>query len=160
MSDLDIIGRAEKIDLPAQGLKKIPAKIDTGADVSSIWASNVKESEDGLTFCLFDEGSDFYTGELLTVAKDDYTVTRVANSFGVREIRYKIKLSVRVKGRLLNGTFTLSDRSSKTYPILLGRRLLKGKFLVNVAEGKPLATAERISKQKLAEDLKKIRGDS
>lgn len=160
MSDFDIIGRAEKVDIPSQGLKRVPAKIDTGADVSAIWASSISETEDGLSFCLFDEGNVFYTGERLFLPKGEYTVTRVANSFGVRELRYKIKLSVRIKGRLLKGTFTLSNRSTKTYPILLGRRLLKGKFLVNVAEGKPLRAEERRSKEKLAEDLKEMRGDS
>ena len=40
---------------------KAPAKIDTGADSTSVWASNIKMSKDGvLSFTLFDKSSPFY----------------------------------------------------------------------------------------------------
>ena len=157
-SNLTLIGRAERIDLPKHNLSEVPAKIDTGADSSSIWGSDIKETPAGLEFALFGPGSQFYTGERLLLGPEDFDVTRVANSFGDKEIRYKVKLTVRVKGRLMKGSFTIADRSAKTYPILLGRKLLSGKFVVDVKAGEPLSREERAKKARLEEDLKEIRG--
>ena len=36
-----IIGRTEHIVIPSEGARSIRVKIDTGADRSSIWASNI-----------------------------------------------------------------------------------------------------------------------
>lgn len=150
------IGRAERVDFPSLGLLKVPAKIDTGADVSSIWATDIKKTPEGLRFVLFGESSKFYSGEMITVTPSAFSVTRVANSFGVKEFRYKVKLTIRVKNKRIRGTFTLADRSQKTYPILLGRRLLSGKFIVDVTRGRPLKKAERRNKKTLLEDLKRL----
>ncbi len=159
IDELTVIGRAERIDLPKLGIFKIPAKTDTGADSSSIWATDITETASGLEFCLFGSGSEFYTGEKLIFSRDDYEVTRVANSFGDKEMRYKIKLTARVNGRLMKGSFTLADRSAKTYPILLGRRLLSGKFVVDVKAGEPLLKEEREKKKRLAQDLEETGGE-
>jgi ribosomal protein S6--L-glutamate ligase len=146
-ANLTIIGRAEKIDLRDFQLVNVPAKTDTGADTSSIWVSNVEERADGLHFVLFGPESPFYTGIEQHFTKPDYTLTRVANSFGHKEQRYKVKLRIVLKGRKIRATFTLSDRSLKTYPILLGRKLLQGKFLVDVSDGNPIAGHERTRAQ-------------
>lgn len=149
----DIIGRAEKVDLRDFSISAVPAKIDTGADVSSVWASSVTETERGLEFVLFGPGSQFYTGQVQLFTKPDYSITRVANSFGHKELRYKVKLHITVKGRNIRATFTLADRSQKTYPILLGRRLLKGKFVVDVNSGDPLIEEEKKKAQSLKKEL-------
>lgn len=150
---LTTIGRAEKIDLLDFAVLGVPAKVDTGADASSIWTSNVEEKEDGLYFTLFGPDSPNYTGIQQRFTKPDYSITRVANSFGHKELRYKVKLRIRVKGRVVRATFTLSDRSQKVYPILLGRKLLTGKFLVDVAKGSPLLEQERERAALLEQEL-------
>ena len=43
-----IIGRTEHIVIPSEGARSIRVKIDTGADRSSIWASNITMSDDFL----------------------------------------------------------------------------------------------------------------
>jgi ribosomal protein S6--L-glutamate ligase len=154
--NLTTIGRAEKIDLLDFDLLNVPAKVDTGADTSAIWASSIGEKEDGLYFVLFGPESPNYTGVIQRFTRPDYTLTRVANSFGQKELRYKVKLRVRVKGRVIRATFTLSDRSEKVYPVLLGRRLLHGKFLVDVTDGEPLAELEEQRAALLEADLRKI----
>ncbi|HSW90725.1 MAG TPA: hypothetical protein VLF64_01885, partial [Candidatus Saccharimonadales bacterium] len=58
-----IIGRADRIDLPELGFLGVPAKVDTGAKTSAIWASNIVERDGGLAFTLFDESYTLYTGE-------------------------------------------------------------------------------------------------
>lgn len=150
---LTTIGRAERIELPDYGIFGVPAKVDTGADSSSIWASGIIEENDELRFVLFAPGSPYHTGKEIVLKKGDYTVTRVANSFGHRELRYKVKLKIKVKERLVRAAFTLADRSKKTYPILLGRRLMKGKFLVDVQTGDPLHDAEASKIEQLKADL-------
>jgi hypothetical protein len=152
MTDLAMIGRAEQVELVDLRLKNVPAKIDTGADISAIWVSSAQEKEGELHCVFFGPGSPYYTGETVKIIKN-YKLTRVANSFGHKELRYKVKLRIRVKGRLIRATFTLSDRSSKTYPVLLGRRLLQGKFAVDVTQGKALRAVEKTKARQLKQEL-------
>ncbi len=157
--ELTIIGRAERIGFPELDIISVPAKVDTGADASSIWADNVVLKKDGLYVIFFSPDSEYYTGLTHIFPKNTYSVTRIANSFGHKEIRYKLKLKVKIKKRVVRATFTLSDRSEKLYPILLGRKLLNGKFLVDVQKGKPLRTAEVARSEKLKTELKNMKGN-
>jgi hypothetical protein len=156
---LTIIGRAERADLLDLGVKSVPVKIDTGADASSIWAHVVERRDDNLHVIFFDEQSEFYTGEEHVFYDGEFQITRVANSFGHRQIRYKIKLRIKLKGRIINGTFTLSDRSQKLYPILIGRSLLTKKFIVDVSKGSPLRAAEKERTHKLRQTIEILKGD-
>lgn len=137
------IGRAEEISLPVLGYGPIPARIDTGAKTSSIWASSIQESNDGrLSFMFFDKASEFYTGELIQV--EEYEQRVVANSSGDIDVRYAVKLSVVLCGRRVRASFTLADRSKMVYPVLIGRNMLHGKFVVDVKLGKPLYSKEKL----------------
>lgn len=159
MKDMPIIGRVELVDFPDIDARKVHAKVDTGADLSSIWVEKVYETPIGLECVFFAQGSEYYTGKVVAFKPDEYSVTRIASSFGHRELRFKVYLRVRIKGRLVRATFTLSKRANKTYPVLLGRRLLNGKFLVDVSQGKPLRDIERQKKEKLEKDLESIRAN-
>lgn len=147
------IGRAEKVSILDYLEKPVVAKVDTGADISSIWASGIREENGELLFCLFGPASEAYTGEVVRLPAGSYSITRVANSFGVRELRYTVKLKIKLARRTVLATFTLADRSTKTYPILLGRRLLQGKFIVDVSKGHPLRREEREKREKLRIEL-------
>ena len=58
--NLPVIGSTEFVEI--FGVSAVPAKIDTGADSSAIWASNIDMKEDGtLIFSLFGKKSPFYT---------------------------------------------------------------------------------------------------
>jgi hypothetical protein len=158
--ELAIIGRAERADLPDLHVKGVPVKVDTGADACSIWAHATEVRDGKLHAVFFGEMSKFYTGKEHVFSDDEYVMTRVANSFGHREIRYKVKLSIRINDRKIKGTFTLSDRASKLYPILIGRSLLHNKFLVDVSKGKPLVKEERTRAEKLRRDIEEMQGDN
>lgn len=147
------IGRAEKVYILDYFDKPLVAKVDTGADLSSIWASNIREDKGELTFSLLGPESPVFTGETIYLSEGNYSITRVANSFGQRELRYMVKLRIKLAKRVILATFTLADRSKKTYPILLGRRLLQGKFVVDVSKGHPLREEERGKQEKLRIDL-------
>jgi len=157
---LTIIGRAERADLLDLEVSRVPVKVDTGADASSIWAHSIEKRGDKLYVVFFGKDSDYYTGKEHAFSEGEYSVTRVANSFGHRELRYKVKLRIKLKGRIINGTFTLSDRSQKLYPILIGRSLLTKKFIVDVSKGTPLKEAEKERAKKLREDIETLKGDA
>lgn len=129
LKSLPIIGSTAYIKVA--GIAKIPAKIDTGADSSSIWASDISVSADGqLKFCLFAPESPLFTGEHLVA--DEYKVQRVRNSTGDTHIRYRVALPTVIKGKRIRISFTLADRSRNNFPVLLGRKSLNNKFLVDV----------------------------
>lgn len=155
MAELTTIGRVERARLPELSTKRIPVKIDTGADACSIWAHVTEEKNGKLHVVFFSPGSDYYDSKVHIFNAKDYTLTRIANSFGHKELRYKVKLKIIIKDRTIRGSFTLSDRSMKLYPILIGRTLLRGKFLVDVAKGRPLKTAEQERAARLKIDLEK-----
>ncbi len=114
-------------------ISNIPAKIDTGADSSSIWASDIVVTPDGnLEFALLGPESPFYTGQRISLKK--YSVQRVRNSTGDITIRYRVKLPAVIAGKRIRANFTLYDRSRNNFPILLGRKTLKNRFLVDVAQ--------------------------
>lgn len=144
-----VIGSTEYIDVG--DYKHIPAKIDTGADSSSIWASHIRVTKDGiLHFCLFDEGSPYYTGEV--IKRKDYKVVVVRSAFGHEQIRYRTHISTVIKGRRIKILFNLSNRSENTFPALIGRRTISGKFLVDVSK-KHTATLPRNHKTKIFQRL-------
>lgn len=128
------IGRVEQIVLVDFSDQVIPAKVDTGADRSSIWASNIERTKDHLQFTLFDRNSSYYTGTIISLPHEKYSETVVENSFGHKETRYVVHLRIRLAGRLVRASFTLANREAKAYPALLGRRLLAGKYIVDVSD--------------------------
>ena len=129
---LEIIGSTEYVEIA--GIENVPAKTDTGADSSSVWASHIDVDKDGvLSFQLFDEGSTFYTGETITRQKDEYKVKIVRSGHGDERIRYRTEIDLKVNGHKIHAMFTLADRSRNNFPVLIGRRTLKNKFLVDVS---------------------------
>ena len=128
-----IIGIVEKVSIGQRAIN-VPAKIDTGADSSSIWATNIHVDQQGvLHFSLFGEGSEYYNGKLFR--RTDFSVTRVKSSNGMAEVRYRTYFTVTIAGRKLKVLFNLADRSKNTYKILIGRRTIGNRFLVDVTKG-------------------------
>lgn len=136
-----IIGANELVQV---GGKEVPAKIDTGADASSIWASNFRITDDHkLQFVLFDEGSPYYTGEVLT--REEYDAVAVRSSNGETTVRYRTEVTLVIADRKIKVRFNLSDRSRNQYPILIGRRTIKDRFYVD--SGREAAPLPKILSQ-------------
>ncbi|QWQ32162.1 RimK/LysX family protein [Candidatus Minimicrobia naudis] len=144
MKEKAIIGSTEFVDF-GERAQKVPAKIDTGVDSSAVWASNIRVDEDGvLKFSLFGEGSPYYNGKVFKGT--DYSVARVRSAMGHDQIRYRTHFWVKLGGRKIKMLMNLSDRSKNEFPVLIGRRSVSGKFLVdvsrkNVRRKKPSVTA-------------------
>ena len=129
-----VIGRHARVTFLDHSPKKVNAKVDTGADSSSVWASNLSIDKKGrLHFVLFNPTSSLYTGK--EIVKDHYQVKVVRSSNGHEQVRYSVKLRVNIESRKFLATFTLADRSRNVFPVLIGSKLLKNKFVVDVARG-------------------------
>lgn len=149
-----IIGRTAVARFPKEGDVDVPVKVDTGADTSSIWASDIFVDEDGvLHFTLFDVESPYYSGKRHKTK--NYDVRLVRSSNGIAQVRYRVKLSIHIADRQVKGTFTLADRSKNTYPILIGCKLMHNKFLVDVSIAKPKQAADHETSMMLTKELKK-----
>jgi glutathione synthase/RimK-type ligase-like ATP-grasp enzyme len=126
------IGTTEVVSLPDYGITDILAKVDTGADSSAIWATNIAEVDGELRFTLFGPSSPHYTNQEIKTRK--YSTVTVKNSFGHSEVRYKVSLKLQMADRVIRANITLANRANNRYPILIGRKTLKGKFLVDVSK--------------------------
>lgn len=131
-----IIGRREMVAFPDLDIDEIEAKIDTGAYTSAIHCSDIHEETrpDGtkvICLDLLDPSHPQYNHKKLTF--DDYSLRDIRNSFGVVQERYVIKTRIKVFDELIEAEFSLSDRSDMKYPVLIGRKLLKGRFIVDVS---------------------------
>ncbi|MCH7401016.1 ATP-dependent zinc protease [Belliella kenyensis] len=130
-----IIGRKEKIDLPTWGLKNLSAKVDTGAYTSSIHCQYAEEREvEGVMTLFYKVLSPSHKRyKDITYSTTSYTQKKVKNSFGQAEVRYKITTKVCMFGEEFEAEFTLTDRSKMRNAILIGRKMVQGKFLVDVS---------------------------
>lgn len=130
---LETVGIVELVSLGKRAVD-VPAKIDTGADKSAIWASNIRVGRDGvLRFSLFGEGSPYYSGKVFK--RTDFSVSQVRSSNGQSEIRYRTHFTVTIAGRRVKILMSLADRSKNSFSILIGRRTISKKFLVDVSKG-------------------------
>ncbi|MCZ4495520.1 MAG: ribosomal protein modification protein RimK [Thermoleophilia bacterium] len=138
--DKRIIGRIERVDFPRFGLLGLEAKVDTGARTSSIHCADVRveeENEDGsrhITFTLLDPEHPDYNGRRFRARRVGTKIVRSSN--GEEQERHVVETDLVIAGRTIRTAFTLADREAMNYPVLLGRRLLRGNFLVDVARGR------------------------
>jgi glutathione synthase/RimK-type ligase-like ATP-grasp enzyme len=138
MKPLPLLGRRTIATLPGLGVDKIIAKVDSGAYSSTLHAENIhaEACSDGEQELIFDivPSTKLSTadGQTKTIRTRDFTQQMVRSSNGQFESRFSIRHKITVKGKTFAATLTLSDRSQMGYPMLLGRRILRSRFLVNV----------------------------
>lgn len=129
------IGRVDKADFPELELRNINVKIDTGAFTSSIHCHDIKEVEINGTkqieFKLLDPSYPNYDNRVLKTK--NYEETDVKSSFGDVEKRFVIKTFITIFGEEYPVQLSLSERCHMKFPILLGRKFLKNRFIVNTA---------------------------
>jgi hypothetical protein len=127
-----VLGRCDRIDLPELGLLNIHAKIDTGAYTCSLHCSTVHVVDGKLEFILLDEEHPEFTGMKFRFKK--FSQREIKNSFGIAEQRYIIKTNIKIFDRVIRAEFSLSDRDNLRYPVLLGRKILRKRFLIDVTK--------------------------
>jgi len=129
-----LIGRREFVDFPLLGIKGVEAKIDTGAYTSSIHCENIHVTDvSGIPTLRFSiELNDENCAEKKEYSFTDFTTKKIKNSFGEMEERYIIKTTLKIGHKNILASISLSNRWNMRYPVLIGRKPLKGKFLIDV----------------------------
>ncbi|MCI0750377.1 MAG: RimK/LysX family protein [Flammeovirgaceae bacterium] len=127
---MEILGRYDRVDLPELGVSNLHAKVDTGAFTSSLHCSRAQTVDGKLEFVLLDEEHPEFTG--MKFVFRDYEIRDIKNSFGEVERRFLIKTQLVIFGETFETEFSLSNRGSLKFPILLGRKILRDRFLIDV----------------------------
>lgn len=125
---LHTIGRIDRVDFPDLGLFDVPAKIDSGAYTCSIHCEDVQACyENGQHMVSFRvTGSDRQHHAPVLASR------RVRSSFGQSAYRYTIKTRIVIFSKDYPVELALTDRSAMKYPVLLGRQLLRNRFIIDV----------------------------
>lgn len=126
------VGRREIVDFPELGLFGLTAKIDTGANTTALHCHHVRVEDGVLYFRLLDETHPEYRDTEHRFEK--FEQKTIKSSFGESELRYIIRTRIKIGKRTLRGIVSLTDRANMKYPVLIGRRLLKNRFLVDVSK--------------------------
>lgn len=124
-----IIGRSDVLDFPHLGLFEVPVKVDTGAYTSSIHCTDIELFNDQLHCRFPDLESSGAKGKVHCFS--EFESARVRSSNGIMQMRYKIKTRITAFGKTYSISLTLSDREKMRFPVLLGRKFLSKKFIVD-----------------------------
>jgi len=131
-----IIGRLEFVDLPKWDIEQIEAKIDTGAFSSSLHCHNIEEfiknDEKWVRFNLLDPDHNSYNDRLFSLPVHDSREVKSSN--GQTELRVFVKTTISFFDDEFIIELSLTNRSEMKYPLLIGRKFLKNKFLVDVSK--------------------------
>lgn len=145
MKEVHVIGRTDKVDFPDLRLSDIDVKVDSGAYTSSIHCEKIEafyvNEEHYVRFIVYGDHKPFKQECKVFASK------QVKNSFGQIEYRYSIKTVVMLFGKKYRIELALTNRSSMKYPVLLGRKLLRDRFIIDVTK-QNLSYRDKMRKQK------------
>jgi hypothetical protein len=126
-----LIGWTEMVDLPEWGIKRLRAKVDTGARTSALHVENIREiARDQVSFDV-----------VLHRAKRDRRVHvkapilrrgRVRSSNGHQSNRIFVQTRIALGPVTQSIEVSLVDREHMVHRMLLGREALSGRFLIDV----------------------------
>ena len=130
---LPLLGWREWVALPRLGVRRVKAKIDTGARTSTIHAWDIEPFErDGVPmvrFRLHPKQRDT-TIDILAEAPL-HEMRSVRNSGGVEEQRPVVLTDVDLLGQRFEIELTLTSRDAMGFRMLLGRQAIRNRFAVD-----------------------------
>ena len=107
----------------------LKAKIDTGATISALHATHIEE---------FDFKGNKYVKFRLYKARSYKMIKKpvlgykiIKNSFGKKQLRPFINISIKIGSNTIDTIITLAARSRMTYPLLIGRSTLDNNYRIN-----------------------------
>ncbi len=131
-----VIGRIEWVEFESPGFS-VQARIDTGAQTSSLHAENIEEKNiDGELYVQFETFDQ--SGEKYVLLKRVINSTVVRRSTGESAHRYVVKTRIQLGGQSHEINVNLNDRSGLRYRFLAGRNLLMGNYVVDVSQSRIL----------------------
>ncbi|MDH3450201.1 MAG: ATP-dependent zinc protease [Gammaproteobacteria bacterium] len=128
-----VIGWREWIALPDLALPAIKAKVDTGALTSALHAFLIepytRDGRDMIRFLIHPiQRNQAFEIECHCPVHD---YREVADSGGHREMRYVIRSNICLSGNAWPIELTLTNRDTMRFRMLLGRRAMTGRFVVD-----------------------------
>lgn len=128
-----VIGSEEWCALPGLSIPAIKARIDSGAQTSSVHAFNIQPfKKNGVTWVSFEvHPLQRNRSTIIRTEAEVYDRRIVKSSSGDSEKRYVIKVNLGMSDEIWNIEITLTNRDSMGYRMLLGREAMKNKVLVD-----------------------------
>lgn len=131
-NELQILGYVERVALLDPQMM-LEAKLDTGAETSSLHADVLKSFRRGgqrwVRFRIHDPA----TGQSHIIVRERVRTVAVIQHDGERQKRPVVLMTICIAGRVVETEVSLIDRSEFAYPLLLGRNTLARIALVDPA---------------------------
>jgi hypothetical protein len=141
MKQKQIVGAQEHISIIDLELYDLDAKVDTGADSNALHCDDIYIDEDGFVhFTLLDKVHPSYHGKKMKMPI--YKIKKVRSSNGLVQERASIKVTVDFFGKSYKTVISLTSRADMKYPMLIGRKFLENRFLVDVSKEYQSSKAE------------------
>lgn len=142
-TDLKVIGWREWVSLPELGIRRIKAKVDSGARSSSLHAFDIeriiKDEEDWVRFKVHPVQK--RTASVLHIEARMHDTRQVRSSSGESVIRPVIETNITMLGLTWPIELTLANRDQMGFRMLLGRQAFRNRFLLDAGKsyfgGKP-----------------------
>ena len=124
-----VIGWVENVRV-TPGDVVIKAKIDTGADSSSLHCDCLKTYDrDGERWARFSITD--VNDNTVSVEKKIIRQVKIKRHFGDEQVRDVVRIGICIDDQYEETDVSLIDRSGLNYSMLIGRKYLKGKFIVD-----------------------------
>ncbi len=124
------VGLVERVKIIGNDEREALALVDTGAKLTSV---DIKlAAETGL-------------GPVMRVTK----IKTASKNFGSR--RPVLNATIEIGGKRFHTEVNIQDRSHMTFPVLIGRNILTGNFLVDTGKNRDIFKKEATRKKMLSE---------
>jgi len=146
---MTIVGWRELVRLPDLDTRAFRAKFDTGARTSALHAEDIEEvTENGVRMVRFSIDRPRVKNDIRrTVPVADYRP--VTSSNGEEEMRFVIETDFQIGDHHYLIELTLTRRGDMRYPMLVGRKALAGRLLIDPSasylRGRPAKPEKRHS---------------
>ncbi len=155
-----VIGWTEYVDFPEWNVKRVRAKVDTGARSSALHVENIQLlGRDEVAFDVIRNRASKRAPRRVKARIS--RIGRVRSSTGHTTQRIFVKTSIRMGTVDKQIELSLSDRGSMIHRMLLGRTALTGPFLIDVDKrmllGRPTARTKPSTKTNKVKKTKQRR---
>lgn len=133
MEPKKIVGMKELISILDLELYDLDAKIDTGADSNALHCDDIYIDEENFVhFKLIDDVHPSYNDKKVKMPL--YQLKKVKSSNGHIQLRPSIEVNVLFFGKEYKTVVSLTNRKKMKFPMLIGRKFLAKRFLVDVSK--------------------------